>query len=127
MVDAEENESGPISIDEHSADLGLKAPQMDATERAKFWLARWVLLFGTLLMLVAWALKVSINWGLPDVGACGPGSDECDYAMKLLESRKAAADSIFEFAKTWIPPIITLVPGYYFARETANQDDSDNV
>lgn len=133
MVNAAEKDSGqdsPISIDEHSAHLGLKTPQLDPAERVKFWLAKWVLLFGAMLMLVAWAIRISIIWGLPDIGECGSGAEartpDCKYALTLLENRTTAADGIFEFAKTWIPPVITLVLGYYFARETANQNNSDD-
>lgn len=102
---------------------------MAPTERAKFWLAKWVLLSGAILMVLAWGIQFAVAmWGLPDIGDCRDAASEpehCRLVLEIVESRTNAASSIFEFAKTWIPPVITLVLGYYFARENNAPDDSE--
>lgn len=134
MDDRKEQESSPvqpISIDKHASRLGLKEPKLGPAERVKFRLATWVLGAGATLIVLAWIINISVVWYLPDVGECSSGGAQastpsCRYALQLLETRTTAAASVFEFAKTWIPPVITLVLGYYFARETAGKNDSDN-
>lgn len=41
------------------------------------------------------------------------------------ECKKEEAEAIFDFAKTIIPPIMTLVIGYYFSSETTAQGVSE--
>lgn len=123
MTDDLENQ---LSVEKHSEELGIEIPKMAPTEQAKFWLAKWVLLAGAVLMLVAWAIQFSVvMWGLPEITECRDATDatdNCRLLIDIAESRTNAANSIFEFAKTWIPPVITLVLGYYFAREHADPD-----
>ncbi len=41
------------------------------------------------------------------------------------EAKKEESEAIFDFAKTIIPPIMTLVIGYYFSSETSVQAATD--
>ncbi len=114
-------------IDDHySVTVGLALPdELSAIERSKFWLAKMVLLVGALLMITAWLLNMSIAlWGMPDLQGCAGESAkiDCDNLIQIFTNRMNAANGIFEFAKSWIPPLITLVLGYYFARETSSSD-----
>lgn len=122
--------SSEWNVDERLRKRGVEPPaELSAGERVRFSLAKWILGAAAILMLIAWGIQISVElWGLPDISeycgslndsgsADGQESDACSYAKALVTSRTNAARGIFEFAKTWIPPIVTLVLGYYFARE----------
>lgn len=130
---------GPLNIGQHAEDLDLATPnELSPNRKALFRLGGWVLFVSALLMLVAWTIQFVVGmWGLPDASVCSATTDgdaakaeqlanACNYAQAVLESRTAAASDIFEFAKSWIPPIVTLVLGYFFAREQSENDISGN-
>ena len=103
--------------------------ELSPKERAQLGLAIGVLVGAALLMLVAWDYAIfDATSGIPQVliDACDPtqeGSHSrdpkglCDTFGEWHQDQVASRKAVFEFAKSWIPPIITLVLGYYFARE----------
>lgn len=122
--------SSELDVDKRIRDRQIKSPdELSANDWVRFSLAKWILAVSGILMLVAWGIHIAVElWGMPDIeaycalandtlSADGQESNACSYANALATSRADAAQGIFEFAKTWIPPIVTLVLGYYFARE----------
>jgi len=113
----------PVVIDGGTVD-GIE--DMGATDKAKFWLAKVVLLASAILMAVSWFIYIAFAiWGISDTPApCADGNAQnvatCTQLLQIQADKLEASKSIFEFAKSWIPPIITLVLGYYFAKEDKN-------
>lgn len=95
--------------------------QLSGDEWARLLLAKWVLGVSAALMLLAWFIPLAGAWLWAPPGACldpaAPDTAQCTQALEVFSRRASIAEGVFEFAKSWIPPIITLVLGYYFARE----------
>ena len=103
--------------------------ELSPKDRAQLGLAVGVLVGAALLMLVAWDYAIfDATSGIPEVliNACDPTQEGshtwdpkglCDTFGEWHQDQVASRTAVFEFAKSWIPPIITLVLGYYFARE----------
>jgi hypothetical protein len=80
----------PINLSVEVGKLGV-ADELPPHDRARLSLAKWILLALVFLMILSWLLMIF-----------GP----CD---RLPETRE-----IFNFVKTVVPPLITLVIGFYF-------------
>ena len=120
------NITDSLSIDEFADDNKISVAELGAIDRVKFGLAKGVLIGGAVLMLITWVIYAAFaNWGIPgDITTiCGESSQDSPWCAKTIDmysARLAVAESIFEFAKSWIPPVITLVLGYYFAKENGS-------
>lgn len=84
------NSPDVINIEFEEQSVG-KADELPARDRARLTLARWFLVALGVLMLASWILLI---W-------CPDG--------RVQEARE-----IFNFVKTVVPPLITLVIGFYF-------------
>ncbi len=135
VVEETSEDASALSVEARSLELNLSPPnELTGPEKAKFTLAKWVLGASAILMLVAWGIQYWGAFWYLDIGVCrdvgtnkNAGAEQiaaCAYAAEAAQAKTIAASSIFEFAKTWIPPIITLVLGYYFAREGENSNAS---
>lgn len=94
--------------------------------RARYTLAFWVLSIATIFMLFAWCIKVYYPLGVLDF-ECPPNNlSFCNAQIeKAFNYSVIAAEGIYDLAKTWIPPIIALVLGFYFGRGESTSDNSN--
>jgi len=120
------NELGDkIDIDDVASEQNISTEEMDPSERAKFTLAGWVLFVSVLLMIIAWYVKAYYPIRVLDLECPGNTVDFCtEQIEKAFSYSTAAAENIFELAKTWIPPVITLILGYYFGRGGDSNNNS---
>ena len=92
--------------------------ELTEQEKVRNKLAYWVLGVCVALMLVAWWITIQYPYDFEFNEVCVPkeGGDCAAALSQLIENRKEVSDKLFNFAISWIPPIITLVLGYYFGR-----------
>lgn len=116
-----------IDIDDVVLVQNISSEELGPSERAKFTLAGWVLFVSVLLMVFAWCVKAYYPVRVLDLECPGNNPDFCaEQIEKAFSYSAAAAENIFELAKTWIPPVITLILGYYFGRGGGDSNNSSN-
>ena len=91
-VDEVADKLGVVSVPTKELTIGMG--ELDPWERIRFALARWALLVITGLAVLS---GVAYHFA---------GANECE-----------AARDIWDFAKATLPPLVTLILGYYFASE----------
>lgn len=94
--------STTITLDDLTDRTVGKADELSPQDKARFSLAKWVLLFIALFLLLAFSGRYYAT-----------GSNQID-----------AAKAILDFCSTVAPPIVTLILGYYFGTERAKSTES---
>lgn len=90
-----------------------------------------VLWVSAILILITWFIYMRFGTaeilGVPEAcGGAAQDAESCTRLIELAERKLTVGREIFEFAKTAIPPIVTLVLGYYFASKETTSDDDDS-